>query len=108
MPEPVLLRKPSADQRTLAADISDRMSEELVIALVGPVGSGVSTSAVFIEKILTHHFGYEVAPVIKLSNFIRNEAHRVSSGEVPAPLSQYITHMQNAGNKLRENSVAII
>lgn len=102
MPEPVLLRKPSADQRTLATDISDRMSEELVIALVGPVGSGVSTSAAFIVKILTHHFGYDVAPVIKLSSFIRNEAHRVSSGEVPAPLSQYITHMQNAGNKLRE------
>jgi dephospho-CoA kinase len=73
-----------------------------VIALVGPVGSGVSTSAGYLHEILSHHFGYDVARIIKLSTFIRNEAHRVHLGEVPEPLSQYINHMQDAGNKLRE------
>ena len=48
------------------------------------------------------HFGYDVAPIIKLSSFIRNEAHRIGLGEVPTPLSQYINHMQDGGNKLRD------
>ena len=102
MPEPVTLQRAAVVDRTLAADISDRLSQELVIALVGPVGSGVSTSAEYLRDILSHHFKYDVAPIIKLSDFIRNEAHRVDLGNVPTPLSQYIGHMQDAGNKLRE------
>jgi ABC-type phosphate transport system ATPase subunit len=33
----------AANDTTLANEITDRLSQELVIALVGPVGSGVST-----------------------------------------------------------------
>ncbi|MGM5025098.1 anti-phage dCTP deaminase [Tardiphaga sp. 862_B3_N4_1] len=103
MPEPITLKRPvDVADRTLASDISDRLSQELVIAFVGPVGSGVSTSAAYLAEILSHHFGYDVAPTIKLSTFIRNEARRVGLGEVPSPLSQYINHMQDAGNKLRD------
>ncbi len=102
MPEPATLRKVADVERTLAAEISDRLSQELVVALVGPVGSGVSTAAGYLREILSHHFGYDVAPTIKLSSFIRNEAHRVGLSDIPKPLSQYIGHMQDAGNKLRE------
>jgi pantothenate kinase-related protein Tda10 len=92
MPEPITLkRSESSVDRTLASNISDRLSQELVIALVGPVGSGVSTSAGYLAEILTNHFGYDVAPIIKLSSFIRNEAHRVGLGEVPAPLANTST-----------------
>lgn len=86
----------------LATQISDRLSQELVIALVGPVGSGVSTSAKYLSEILSQQFRYEVAPIIKLSDFIRSEAHRVEMANVPEHISAYINHMQDAGNKLRE------
>jgi dephospho-CoA kinase len=94
---------PVPSERTLATDISDRLSQELVIALIGPVGSGVSTSANYLSEILTQQFRYDVAPIITLSSFIRTEAHRVGMPTIPAtPISTYIEQMQTAGNKLRE------
>jgi len=71
------------EERTLATDISDRLSQELVIALVGPVGSGVTTSAKYLSDILSHHFDYQVAPIIKLSDFIRSESHRIGMPGIP-------------------------
>lgn len=102
MPEPVILKRPVTVERTLATEISDRLSQELVIALVGPVGSGVSTAAKYLHEILSNHFRYDVAPIMKLSSFIRREARRVGLGDVPKALGPYINHMQDAGNKLRE------
>lgn len=89
--------------RSLATSISDRLSQELVIVLVGPVASGVSTAATYIREILTQQFKYEVAPTIKLSEIIRTEAHRVGA-TIPSkkPLGDYITIMQTAGNELRK------
>jgi dephospho-CoA kinase len=69
---------------------------------VGPVGSGVSTAAKLLRDNLSNVFDYDVAPIIKLSNFIKNEARRVEMGKVPDNLSGYISHMQDAGNKLRK------
>jgi len=87
----------------LADTISDRLSQELLVALVGPVGSGVSTAARYIEDILVQDFGYAVAPTIKPSDIIRAEAHRVEI-VVPEkkPLDEYIDKMQTAGNELRK------
>jgi dephospho-CoA kinase len=104
MAEAVTLHLRRADlPRTLATEISDRLSQELVIALVGPVGSGVSTSAKFLSEILAQQFRYSVAPVIRLSDFIRSEAHRIGMTDLPVkPINQYIESMQDAGNKLRE------
>ena len=88
---------------TLARDISDRLSQELIIALVGPIASGVSTSAEFISEILKQDFAYEVAPVIKPSDIIRTEARRVNVGTISRdPISSYINKMQDVGNSLRE------
>jgi deoxycytidylate deaminase len=101
MPDPIVLRTAPVAERTLATDITDRLSQELVIALVGPVGSGVSTSGRYLRELLANEFSYDVAPVITLSGFIRKEAHRVSLGDVPTQLSAYIAHMQEAGNQLR-------
>lgn len=92
-----------AGKTAVADEISERLSQELVIALVGPVGSGVSTAARFVAEILIQDFGYDVAPIIKPSDIIRNESHRVGLSEIPnTPLSRYIDYMQTAGNKLRE------
>lgn len=93
----------TADQPGLAQSIEDRQSEELVFAFVGPIASGVSTAANYVRDILTVRFSYEVCPIIKLSEFIRNESHRVSlDPRKDKSLDQYITDMQTAGNALRE------
>jgi len=90
-------------QRTLATEISDRLSQELVFALVGPVGSGVSACAKFLSEILTQQFGYQVAPIIKPSDIIRAESHRVGVANISRePMSRYIKEMQDAGNALRD------
>ena len=49
------------DGKTLATSIDERESQELVIALVGPVGSGVTTSARLLKELLTTDFSYVVA-----------------------------------------------
>jgi len=91
------------DAESIATTIDDRLSQELIIAMVGPVGSGVSTSAKLIAELLTTEFDYKVAPIIKMSGIIKDEARRVGRGNVPTtPLSQYIDEMQTAGNDLRE------
>lgn len=43
--------------------VEDRLSQELVIALVGPVASGVSTSAEIISKLLSEEFDYKVETI---------------------------------------------
>ncbi|MGX9963686.1 anti-phage dCTP deaminase [Roseomonas sp. F4] len=96
-----LLSPPS--QPALARTISDRLSQELIIAFVGPVGSGVSTSASFINEILEGTYGYRVFPIIKPSDIIKAECHRVGMTiGSRVELNEYIASMQNAGNKLRE------
>ncbi|MFC3691920.1 anti-phage dCTP deaminase [Chenggangzhangella methanolivorans] len=88
---------------TVANTISDRRSQELIIALVGPVGSGVSTAAEFIREIMEVEFKYSVCPIIKPSDIIKSEAHRVGMTSLPAAnAANYIDVMQTAGNKLRE------
>lgn len=92
------------DPENLVAAISDRLSQELVVALVGPVGSGVSTAAAFIAEILAQRFRYKVCPIIKPSDIIRTEAHRVGMSPVAASgsLATDIEKMQTAGNELRK------
>ncbi|QOZ50295.1 hypothetical protein [Bradyrhizobium sp. CCBAU 53338] len=104
MVDPVPLRpRIVEEQQKLATEISDRLSQELVIALVGPVGSGVSTSGRLLSEILAQQFKYDVAPIIGMSDIIRTEARRVGVITPPQnPLNNYIDVMQAAGNKLRE------
>jgi ABC-type phosphate transport system ATPase subunit len=44
------------DNKKIANDISDRLSQEIIIALIGPVGSGVSTAGKFLEEVLRETF----------------------------------------------------
>ena len=54
-------------EESVATSIAERLSQEIVIALVGPVGSGVTTAADFLAEILDHQFAYQVAPPIRPS-----------------------------------------
>jgi len=89
--------------KSLATTIDERASQELVIALVGPVGSGVSTAARLLKELLRTDFGYVVAEPFKQSDIIYSEAHRVGMANIPkTPLSTYVDQMQTAGNNLRQ------
>ena len=81
--------------------LEDRRSLELVIALVGPVASGVSTTGAIMAEILEERFGYKVK-TIKLSPLIKEYA-----GEVGEKIDDGLTgekrieKYQLVGNKLR-------
>jgi deoxycytidylate deaminase len=93
----------SKSSKTLATSIDERESQELVIALVGPVGSGVSTSARLLKELLVTDFGYVVPDPFKQSDIIAAEARRVDVANIPrSPLNVYVDQMQTAGNRLRE------
>ncbi|WP_202356511.1 anti-phage dCTP deaminase [Mesorhizobium sp. 113-3-3] len=97
-----VLKQDNSEPEKIATTIGDRLSQELVIALVGPVASGVSTTAKFLSDLLSQKYGYDVCQTIKPSTIIKAEAYRV--GRAPTdkqPLGAYITAMQDIGNKLR-------
>lgn len=87
----------------VAREIKERLSQELVIALVGPVGSGVTTAANILHTVLDQEFGYDVAPIMKPSDVIRAQSGLVGiTAPQNAKTATYISEMQDAGNKLRE------
>lgn len=87
----------------VALEIRERLSQELVIALVGPIASGVSSAAEFLRQILDGDFGYEVAPIMKPSDVIRAQGALVGlTPPARQSTATYVTEMQDAGNRLRE------
>ena len=96
----------AAPARTVSAldDISERLSVELVIAMVGPVGSGVSTAALILREILASRFGYAVDDVIKVSALISRDAYREGLPGVDGqPGYERIKNLQTMGNELRHS-----
>lgn len=86
-----------------AQTIDDRQSTELVIALVGPVGSGCSTMANELRRELTNNYNYKVPDTISVSSIIRQSMHLVDlSACDKSNLRKYVAEMQNAGNALRK------
>lgn len=90
------------DSEQLAGEIRDRLSTELIVALIGPVASGVSTAAGILKKKLESDYGYDVPEVIKVSDFIRQNVGLVGMSLSDMPLADRITSYQDAGNRLRE------
>ena len=82
--------------------VEDRLSLELVIALVGPVASGVSTAGGMIKEILEDKFDYKV-DTIKVSPIIRDNSHLVGETISDDLVGEdRIEKYQLVGNKLRE------
>lgn len=93
----------AANDSTLASDLTDRLSQELVIGFVGPVASGVTTAANHVKSVLESDFGYDVAPIFRVSDIIRTQASLVEK-TLPqsSKTASYFTDMQNTGNALRK------
>lgn len=93
----------AANDTQIAEDISDRLSQELVIAMVGPIGSGVSTAAQMLKDILEGQYNYKVSPLLRPSDVIRERAPALG---IALPdkqdIANYVHAMQTAGNTLRQ------
>jgi len=82
--------------------LNERLTEELVIALVGPVGSGCSTTLATLFEILENDYSYKVHRY-KLSEYIENGAKFVGN-DFPENLSAAarVDLLQTIGDKLRK------
>jgi len=79
----------------------ERRTSELVIALVGPVGSGASTTAGELAELLKREFDYTV-DLIKVSEIINEKAELVEYEPVGPDDLERVLKLQQAGSALRE------
>lgn len=89
--------------RTKRADIDNRLSLELVIALVGPVGSGCTTTFEAMAKELADEYDYDPVHIV-FSELIKEHASEVDM-EIPATLTpnERVDWYQTVGNQLRDS-----
>lgn len=91
-----------ASVKTPGEQIESTHTEELVIALCGPIGSPLHSVGEEIRRMITDTFGYDKCEIIRLSDFIAEHSQRVGV-EIPAIESfAKISAQIDAGNKLRE------
>jgi hypothetical protein len=74
------------------------LSDELLIALCGPVGSPIHKVASLFAAILTDRYGYEVKPSIRLSQLIQEHTESVPD----KPMFERINRLIELGNNLRQ------
>lgn len=91
-----------AEAAAIATEIRDRLSSELVVAFIGPVASGVTTVANILKRKLETLYGYEVPPIIKMSDFIGTNASLAGVTVASGSLEERISAYQEAGNALRK------
>lgn len=89
-------------KQTRTPTLDERLSEELIIGLVGPVGSGCSAAAVELTKIMEVQYNYAVQ-YHKISNIIRSAAATVDAA-APSTTnrSESIGALQDIGDRLRQ------
>lgn len=98
-----IIEPSQTDNGPKAKSIDDRLSQELVFAMVGPVGSGCTTVADHIKAELQSRYGYAVPDVITVSSIIRESANLVDI-KIPerSDFENYLNRSQEAGNRLRQ------
>ena len=102
-------RKPAAldeqgnlEKKAKFSKLSERLTEELVIAVVGPVGSGCTTAYELLEEIFKNDYAYDVN-YYKLSDYIIESAELVrEKNNDNLNGAERIIQMQPIGDKLRK------
>ena len=84
------------------AAVTDLLANELVFAVVGPVGSGTSEIAEALEGLL-NDFGYD-AVVLKARTVIEMAAVKMGISIPPSPRLAQSKALQDAGDSVREGS----
>jgi dephospho-CoA kinase len=90
-------------RQTPSISVSERRTDELVIALVGAIGSGVTTTAKLLAELMERDYGYS-AHYVKVSDIIRQVGHEIGE-PIPAPESspdERTSRLQVLGNVLRD------
>ncbi|KGX65947.1 cytidine and deoxycytidylate deaminase zinc-binding region family protein [Burkholderia pseudomallei TSV28] len=95
----VVQLKKASDSR---ASVKETQTEELVIALCGPIGSPIKRVGQEIAEILKHDYAYDVE-IIRLSEFVREKAPEVLNKSVDGS-SEYnrVQSLIQLGNDLRD------
>lgn len=90
------------DEKIKIPKLGERLTEELVIALVGPVGSGCTTGRELLGNILEEEYVYEVH-YYHLSEYISDGSNLVEE-EAKSDLTgvERIDYLQTVGDKLRK------
>lgn len=84
-------------------DLRARRTDELIIALVGPVGSGCSTCAKILGTTLSAVFGYEEVVHHKVSGVILENATAVGAAwDESLGGTDRVRRLQDIGNSLRQ------
>lgn len=96
----VAVSENDADQQEVLFTNEDRITAELVIGLVGPVGAGVTTTASAVQKVLSEQYGYSV-DVIKVSSIINDKASLVEEAPIDQADGERIAKLQKVGSALR-------
>lgn len=91
-----------AEAERPSISLEERETNEIIVAFVGPVGSGVSKTAETASKALKDVFNYDVES-IKVSDLIAAAASHVDI-EIDAATSEKkrVSSLQDAGTRLRE------
>lgn len=93
--------KADDDSEATAVRLEERETDELVIALVGPVGSGVSTTGDFVAKGLKDLFDYDVE-IIGVSDLIEEALPLLGvEGKDHKTIVDRIRFLQQQGTALR-------
>lgn len=91
-----------APQTEEDATLASRLTAELVIGLVGPIGSGVTTTAKMLKRTIEEEYGYEV-DFITVSELIEKNKHLVSPTDATKETEdKRVRGLQQIGDKLRE------
>ncbi len=90
------------DNQAKIPRLKERISHELVIALVGPIGSGCTETYKLLKKILEDDYGY-AAHYHKLSDIIKQSASLVDSNpQSELRGAERVQYYQSMGDKLRK------
>lgn len=76
--------------------------DHLFFAMVGNVGSGVTTTAELIKELLEHEYGYEVR-FLRVSEFIEHSGLGIERGLTSLSSSEKVESYQTCGNDLRKS-----
>ena len=97
----LITSSPTTASEDLSTAIKDRLTPEIIIGLVGPVASGVTTAGELLEKIISKTYGYAVNPV-RMSGLIEKNADYVGiEYQEGLPAAERIELLQGVGSKLR-------
>jgi len=96
-----LISANDSSKESAVPKIEERNSEEIVIGLVGAVGSGCSTTAEKLKEILEEDYKYE-GSIIKPSDLIEQNIKRLKDSSDISAEKNRIERLQRAGTALRE------